>query len=522
MPGGGLLSLVAYGSQNVILSGNPDMTYFYKTFKKYTHFALETTTKGMDGPSYYPYDTSTQVRARVDRVGDLLSDMYFSFEIPAIYSKYRKTNQTQGPVGQLEFEWVRYLGAAAIQSVSISIGPNKVQEFTGEYIMARAMIDYNADKFQKWRKLVGDTPEITSPANGLYGSATVTGGGYPTVYEDTTNSTQTNAPSIPSYTIYVPLPFWFTEEGQALPLVGLQYYTVDVTINLRPSQTLYTTLDISGFRMAPGFGIVSPQANIQGNIPDVINVDSSKTQLLNFMTDINKTLPALNTWLFKPTLHTTYVFLPETERTLFATTPLSYLNRQVTHISFPEIVNNQALDLDIHNPITRIIILPRRSDVLQYKNSMDNITNWWDWPNRPKILTKPIPEFAGSSYIIQTIASGRQVTNGQLDIINNLRVLSDGNQLQELKPNSFYTDLTHFKYLDGGVNNIPVYSFELYSPSSQPSGSVNSSRIRNFQIDLQINPLPPKTTYMYTLDIYVENINFFIVSSGMGDNKYAL
>jgi hypothetical protein len=198
------------------------------------------------------------------------------------------------------------------------------------------------------------------------------------------------------------------------------------------------------------------------------------------------------------------------------------LNRQVTRVSFPEIVNNQALDLDIHNPITRLILLPRRSDVVQYKNSIHNITNWWDWPNRPKILTKPVNSFVGSSYITQIIASGREVTNGQLDIIRNLRVLSDGNQLQELKPNSFYTDLTHFRYLDGGVSNIPVYSFELYSPSSQPSGSINSSRIRNFQIDLQINPLPPKTTYMYTLDVYVENINFFIVSSGMGDNKYAL
>ena len=58
MPGGGLLSLICFGTQNVLLSGNPDMTYFYKTFKKYTHFALETTTKAMDGPTDYPYDAS--------------------------------------------------------------------------------------------------------------------------------------------------------------------------------------------------------------------------------------------------------------------------------------------------------------------------------------------------------------------------------------------------------------------------------------------------------------------------------
>ena len=89
MPGGGLISLVAYGAQNVLLSGNPDFTYFYKTYKKYAHFAEESVTFAMDGPTDFPYQSSVQLRARVDRVGDLLSDVYFSFQIPAIYSKYK-------------------------------------------------------------------------------------------------------------------------------------------------------------------------------------------------------------------------------------------------------------------------------------------------------------------------------------------------------------------------------------------------------------------------------------------------
>ena len=44
MAGGGLYALVAYGTQNVILSGNPQMTYFYKVFKRYSHFAMENIT----------------------------------------------------------------------------------------------------------------------------------------------------------------------------------------------------------------------------------------------------------------------------------------------------------------------------------------------------------------------------------------------------------------------------------------------------------------------------------------------
>ena len=190
MPGGGLFSLVAYGSQNVLLSGNPDMTYFYKTFKKYTHFSLETTSKLMDGPTDFPYDKGVQLKARIDRVGDLLTDLYFSFQIPAIYSKYQVTNPTTGPKTQQEFQWVRYLGLAAIESVYVTVGPNKIQEFTGEYLIAKALIDYPADKFAKWQQMVGDVPELYDPANGLYGNRTATNGEYPTVYPDSRNPGQ--------------------------------------------------------------------------------------------------------------------------------------------------------------------------------------------------------------------------------------------------------------------------------------------------------------------------------------------
>ena len=49
MTGGGLLTLVAYGSQNVLLSGNPDVTFFYKVFRRYSHFSMESVTQQMDG-----------------------------------------------------------------------------------------------------------------------------------------------------------------------------------------------------------------------------------------------------------------------------------------------------------------------------------------------------------------------------------------------------------------------------------------------------------------------------------------
>jgi len=522
MPGGGLLSLIAYGTQNVILSGNPDMTYFFKTFKKYTHFSMETISKTFDGTNIYPYDKTVQVSTQVDRKGDLVSDMYLSFTLPPIYSKHLASSGEniypdpgQGTTYEQEFQWVKAVGALAIDTVYITVGPNKVQEFTGEYLMARAMIDLPKDAYEKWQRLVGDVPELNDPARGIYGNPSVMPPQYPTVFGDKRSTTQANNPSIPGYTIYVPLPFWFTEEGQALPLVGLQVYPVTVTVSFRPARELYTTLDANGFRMAPGYTVnpISVQAN--PNQPTYTNISDSSTQIRQFLTDVNATPDPLNRWVFTPTLYTTYIFLPEAEQTIFATTPLSYVIREVTHVPFTEIISHTLLDLYIHNPITRILVIPRRSDSVYYRNRTDNFTNWWDFPNQPKQLTQT--ETGSVPY-----SSGVTVPAGQLDILRSLRILSDGNEIQEVNTTTFFTDLTQYKYLSGGANRkLPVYTFELHSPTFQPSGSINASRINRFQLDVDVYPLPSSPTYIYTLDVYVENINFFLIESGMGSKKYA-
>ena len=85
MPGGGLYVLVAYGAQNVILSGNPDFTFWYKTYKKYTHFSEESVTQTMDGPTELSIDQPIQVRFKIKRVADLVRDMYLVVSLPDIY-----------------------------------------------------------------------------------------------------------------------------------------------------------------------------------------------------------------------------------------------------------------------------------------------------------------------------------------------------------------------------------------------------------------------------------------------------
>jgi hypothetical protein len=120
-------------------------------------------------------------------------------------------------------------------------------------------------------------------------------------------------------------------------------------------------------------------------------------------------------------------------------------------------------------------------------------------------------------------SSGLLIPQGQMNILRNLRVLCDGNEIQEEKPIDYFTKVVPFKYITGSPKTlIPIYSFALHSPTVQPSGSINASRIRNFQVEVDVYPLPINTNYTYNLQIYVENINFFEVASGMGGLKYAL
>ena len=516
MAGGGLLALVAYGAQNVLLSGNPQMTYFYKAFKRYSHFAMESITIPLEGPNELSFDQPVQLRAKIPRYGDLLSDMVFTFTIPDIYSKYL-TPSAPGRISQWEFQWVRYLGAAIIQNAAFFVGGQKIQEFDGSFLLSRALLDVDQDAFLKWKYLVGDTPELVEPALGAYAGGTAHTG-YPTVVTDPTRASQLNRPSILGRNIHVPLSFWFTESSsQALPLIGLQYHECEIQLTLNPISQLYTILDASGFRVNPNFVMNATENQIDQNTPNYSSTTNINAQIRNFLTDIGAAVPALNSWFINPILQGTFIYLPKEEQQIFASRPLSYMIPQLTTYPFPGQYTRQVLDIQTHNPLTRLIFIQRRSDAVA-RNDFANFTNWFTYPYAPFLPTPTILRA-----LQQGSTSGILIPNSQQDIIRGIRILCDGNEIQEPKPVDYFTRISTYRYAKGiGQDGLPLYSFQLGQSPTQASGSINASRIRNFQVDLDVYPLPANTTYTYDVTIYVENLNWFEVVSGMGGLKYAL
>ena len=533
MVGGGLFALVAYGAQNVLLSGNPDFTFMYKAYKKYAHFSEESVTFSMDGPQNLSYDQPIQVRFKFQRVADLVRDIYFTFTLPDIYCKYIETLPTaSGRKSQYNFAWTNYIGCHIIQNVGFFIGGQKIQEFDGDYMIMKAQCDLDKDAFQKWRTLVGDIPDLYDPANGLYGGGS-TGTGYPLVYnnngkgQSTTTPTNVNRPSIAGRDMQIPLPFWFAESTfEALPLVSLQYHECEVQITLRPINQLYTVLDANGYQVAPGYQYnpspisLQPGNNFYTSVSDITDVVINQ-----FLTDVGTPTPLLNTWELNPRIQLTYVYVTDEERSQFSSEALQYLVRQITIYEFDGLTARQFVELNTHNPIERLILAPRRSDSLRYRNQVANFTNWIN-PLKPPFIASgigAIPSAAWPTTVNLISATGTVVLNGQQSILQTLAILGDGNPLQEEKPIEYFTQIVPWKYMTGIPEpGVIVYPFALSSPKTQPCGSINSSRIKSFQVDLNIFPLAANSFYQYNVTIYVESLNWVTISSGMGGLKYAL
>ncbi len=522
MAGGGLYVLVAYGAQNVILNGNPDFTYFYLVFRKHSHFSFESVTIPLQGPQELFFNQPITLNAKIQRIGDLLSDLYLTFSLPDIYSKYFDST-VAGPLqgrSQYEFKWARYIGAHIIQDASFLIGGSLIQQFDSEYIINQSMTDQNSIQFAKWRTMVGDVPELYDPANGQYcgaagGSFSRTTGLYPNVYADTTVNVQNNFPSIPGRDITVPLTFWFTQQPSlALPLIALQYHECSLQLTLRPIQDLYTILDPSGYRVRPEFSLKASTKQIQtGNVSYVSNTENAM-YIQNYLTDIGFAVPTLNTWPLNPRLQATYVFLTEAERITFATKPLQYLVKQITRYPFPSNSSRQLFNVYTHNPVPRIFFLPRRSDSIQYRNDWMNFTNWFR--NPAPFVPAGSGAYLGGSSGINSIAT-------QQDIIRGVRILCDGNEIQELKSLDYLNYTSSWKYIGGTLSTgAAIYSFALDSSNwTKPSGTLNTSRVPNFQMDIDIWSLAQDTKYLIDHVIYVESLNFFVVEGGMGGMKYA-
>merc|ERR1712167_419864 len=78
--GGGLMQLVAYGAQDVYLTGNPQITFFKVIHRRHTNFAMESIEQTFSGQA----DFGRRVTCTISRNGDLAYRTYLQVTLPEI------------------------------------------------------------------------------------------------------------------------------------------------------------------------------------------------------------------------------------------------------------------------------------------------------------------------------------------------------------------------------------------------------------------------------------------------------
>jgi hypothetical protein len=134
--------------------------------------------------------------------------------------------------------------------------------------------------------------------------------------------------------------------------------------------------------------------------------------------------------------------------------------------------------------------------------------------------------------------AGRLISYAQRDIVRNVRLLLAGNELQEVKPAPFYEVQTAYATTTGlggtGLNPGslkpddmmgPIYQMTFGLNASdhvQPSGTLNTSRIREVQLEVQPWDLDPYSPFAYDFTVYCETINTVKFTNGMGGLGFAI
>ena len=71
------MQLVAYGAQDIYLTGNPQITFFKVVYRRHTNFSMESIEQTFNGSVGY----GNRVTATVSRNGDLVHRMWLQMQV---------------------------------------------------------------------------------------------------------------------------------------------------------------------------------------------------------------------------------------------------------------------------------------------------------------------------------------------------------------------------------------------------------------------------------------------------------
>ena len=473
--GGGLLQLVLSGQQDQYITQNPQMSFFKYVYKRHTNYSMESIPLYFEtNPQLIPKGDFADYKCYIKRYGDLLSNLYFSFTLPNIYSS-----------DKYKFRWIENIGNIFIKKVTITVNDIVIDSIVGEWLSIWNELSLKDNG--SYNRLIGQTAELISPtiADTRVG---VKNNKFYYIFYPASSYVNGDPPSIKSKRLYVPLNFWFTRNPSlALPLLKLQLSEICINMQVRSSENLYQVWsDILD-------AYISPEYYNELHKDEVIN--------------INTFAPIIT---LNPYIEANYIFLENEERNSLIKmsnfvnenkqSGMRYMIENVYVSTEKELESKSSakndIYIDMHKHAKEIIWTMRRSDYYKY-NIYNNYTASPTYNEYSKILT-------GASIIWNR---------------TNTRIEKDADYFSYLQPYQHHTNVPRV--------GIYCYSFALIPEKIHPTGSYNGSvvtstlrleidgsyRNNNINEKLRLNS-KAEYEFNYLVNIYTITLNVFEVIGG--------
>ena len=573
--GGGLMQLVAYGAQDVYLTGNPQITFWKVTYRRHTNFAMESIEQTFNGQA----DFGRRVTCTISRNGDLAYRTYLQVTLPEINQSMANSHSAGEANNGVYARWLDFPGEQMISQVEVEIGGQRIDRQYGDWMHIWNQLTLTTDQERGYYRMIGNTTQLTYITDPSF--ADVDG---PC---DSDAPRQVCAPrnALPETTLYVPLQFWYCRNpGLALPLIALQYHEVKINLDIRP---------------------------IDECLWAVSNLNCTSNNMLKVNLAYNQSLVAAS-------LYVDYVFLDTDERRRMAQNPHEYLIEQLQFTGDESVgSSSNKIKLNFNHPVKELIFVVQPDQNVDYCGSLEcnsllyktlgaqpfNYTDAVDaLPNAVHAFGGPLSVAATEDAFIS--ASGLFADPGAVDVtaaafwnvpaygsatdaaeqgaysvagggmathvdgISGLGPAQQGGfanamsdphnsgvsdagtfvlaetalkmhcwgenpvvtaKLQLNGQDRFseregtYFDLVqpyqhHTRNPDTGIN---VYSFALRPEEHQPSGTCNFSRIDNATLQLVLSNATVEGTQTAKVRVYATNYNVLRIMSGMGGLAYS-
>ena len=180
----GLMQLVAYGAQDIFITGNPQITFFKVVYRRHTNFAIEAIEQTLNGSTAF----GGKATATISRNGDLITNVW----VEVVLTKAAAADSTFFPA------------EALLKTIELEIGGQRIDKHYDTWLRVYSELFRSADEKLAYERTVDFADPITEASS--------------------------------TRRFFVPLVFFFNRNpGLALPLIALQYHEVKITLELASS-----------------------------------------------------------------------------------------------------------------------------------------------------------------------------------------------------------------------------------------------------------------------------------------------